>query len=294
MCGMKRMQSVRAVAAFCASAMIAGGLAIAGAPVARGQAASIEFVVQVTPAGGTAEPVRGFTFYLLSKSFFEIQQEVDSSVPKPDMNAYIDGLKVSPELKAWMKKHQVVSLEGEDFLKSLHADDILNVPEFFDAYLDRNACDQTMNFPKPKYKPRDKEKDPERYAKLRQEYLDNIRKFFEANPETAVGLDISLSTINPGPHWQSELGKRPPAVRRRTMELAQTKYLVGRAETDLNGRGEINGVPAGDYWLCTLDVFATVGDARLQWDVPVSASAGRTTRVDLTNSNAHEPIKAAQ
>ena len=291
---MKRAQKRRLFVKLSVGVLAVWAFSAAGAPMARAQTGSIEFSVEVTPAGGTSEPVRGFTFYLLSRSYFDIQKEVDAAEPRPDMNAFIETLKVSPQLKAWMKKNQIVSLESEDFLKSLRPDDIINVPEFFEAYLDRNSGDQTMNFPKPKYKARDQERDPERYAKLRQEYLDSIRKFFEANPESRAGLDISLGPINPGPHWQSELAKRPPAVRHRTLELAQTKYLVARAETDLNGRGQINGVPGGNYWLGTLDIFATVGDARLQWDVPVGVSAGSTTRVELTNSNAHEPEKTAQ
>src|SRR5262249_37464693 len=83
------------------------------------QAASIEFVAQATPSDGLQEPVRGFPFFLLSKSFAEIRKEAVDSLPKPDMNAFIEKLDVSPELKTWMKKNQVVQLAGDPFIHKL-------------------------------------------------------------------------------------------------------------------------------------------------------------------------------
>src|SRR6516162_7312051 len=85
------------------------GVAVLGSagPV-NAQAGSIEFVARATPSGGLEEPVRGFPFYLLSKSFEEIEKEVALANPKPDLNEFIDRLDkaYSPQLKAWMKKNQ--------------------------------------------------------------------------------------------------------------------------------------------------------------------------------------------
>ena len=36
--------------------------------------------------------MRGFPFYLLSKSYAEIQKEAASNYPKPDMDAFIDAM----------------------------------------------------------------------------------------------------------------------------------------------------------------------------------------------------------
>ena len=41
--------------------------------------------------------MRGFPFYLLSKSFDEIGKEVAAAYPKPDMDAFINKMDVSPE-----------------------------------------------------------------------------------------------------------------------------------------------------------------------------------------------------
>ncbi len=94
------------------------------------------------PLEGLDEPVRGFPFFLLSKSFEEITREAEAAYPKPDMDAYIDKLEVSKELKAWMKKNHMMQLSGEDFIHKLKPADIMGVPEFFEAYLDRNSGDR--------------------------------------------------------------------------------------------------------------------------------------------------------
>ena len=264
------------------------------APAALAQTGSIDFTARVTPAAGVPEPVRGVPFYLLRKSFAEIFAEADAAEPKPDLDAFVDKLKVSPELKAWMKKNRTASLSGEEFVRSLTADDIMNVPEFFSAYLERNSGDNSVDFPKPKYKERDKQKDPARYEKQRQEYVDAVRKFLLANTESTAGLDLTLDPINPGPAWLLLTARRGPAIQRHALELAQTQYLAAKVQSDLDGHGRIDKIPPGNYWLGTLDIFATVGDASIRWDVPVSLDSGLTTRVELSNSNGIVPQKHAQ
>jgi hypothetical protein len=269
------------------------GIAAALPPAARAQSCSVDFTARITPAAGLAEPVRGFPFYLLHKSYTAILAEADAAEPKPDLDAFVDKLKVSPELKAWMKKHHTVSLSGEEFVRGLTVDEILHVPEFFSAYVERNAGDKSVNFPKPKYKERDQQKDPGRYEKEHQEYLEAIRKFMAVNQESTAGLDLVLDPINPGPQWESLAAKRGPDIHRRALELAQTHYLVAKAESDLDGHGRMSNIPPGNYWLGTLDIFASVGDAYVRWDVPVSVDSGLTTRVELSNSNGISPQKPA-
>jgi hypothetical protein len=271
-------------------------LAVASASIvsaAGAQTGSVEFVARATPSSGVAEPIRGLPFYLLSKSYVDIRKEAEASQPKPDLDAYVDKLDVSIQLKAWMKKNKTLSISGEDFIKLLTVSDIMNVPEFFKAYVERNAGDQSIKFPQPKYTPRDMQKNPERYDKLHQEYLDSVRKFLTANPDSTSGMDLNLDAIDPGPAWRSLVAKREPAVNSRALELAQTRYLVAKTETDLEGRGALRGVAPGNYWLGTLEIYATIGDARLQWDAPVRVSAGRTAYLELTNSNAAESRSAS-
>jgi hypothetical protein len=253
----------------------------------------VDFTARITPAAGIAEPVRGFPFYLLHKSFADILAEADASEPKPDFDAFVDKLTVSKELKAWMKKNKTVSLAGEDFVRNLTPDEIMNIPEFFSAYIDRNSGQESLTtFPTPKYKERDKQKDPAKYEKQRQEYLDAVRKFLIANPESTAGLDLSLDPINPGPNWQLLSAKRGPSIQRHAMELAMTRYLVAKAESDLDGHARIENIPPGDYWLGTLDVFARVGDEKVRWDVPITLDSGLTKRVELSNSNGIVPQRA--
>ncbi len=265
---------------------------IAVVPRAIAQEGSIEFVARATPSGGLEEPVRGFPFYLLSKSFEEIGKEVDADDPKPDMSTFIDKLdsgSYSPQLKAWMKKNQFVTLAGEDFIRKLHPADVMDIPELFSAYMDRNAGDESADFPKSKVKASDKVKNPEKYAKATAEYMDTIRHYIEQHPQSVDGIDLNLAEIDPGPKWNALLGRRTPEIHRRALDLAQSKYLVARAESNLQGQGFLRDVPPGNYWISTLDVAADVGDARPRWDVPVTVQPGQTEYVSLSNVNSVRP-----
>lgn len=259
---------------------------VSGTSRAEAQTASIEFVAHATPSGGLEEPVRGFPFYLLSKSFAEIQKEATAAYPKPDLNSFIEKRDVSPELRAWMKKNAWVTLSGDDFTHKLRADDILGVPEFKDAYIERNVSERAQGFPKLNVKPADQRKDPAKFAKLTQEYLDAIHQYIEHHPESVEQIDISLASIDPSPQWSTLEGTRTTSIHQRTLELAQGNYLVARAETNLLGQGSMRGLAPGTYWLSTLDVPATVGDARPRWDIPVVVGASETKYVTLSNSNA--------
>lgn len=259
------------------------------APRAIAQTASVEFVAHATPSAGLEEPVRGFQFFLLSKSFAEIGKEAAATYPKPDLDGFIAKQDGSPELKAWMKKNAWVTLSGEEFTHKLHADDILGVPEFKKAYMDRNLGDQSQEFPKIKAKPSDATKNPEKFEKLSKEYIDAIHHYIEAHPESIDGIDLGLTKIDPSPKWNAIQSSRSTAVHQRTLDLAQNNYLVARAETNLDGQGFMHGLAPGTYWLSTLDVPAMVGDARPIWDVPIALRAGETKYVALSGSNAVRP-----
>jgi hypothetical protein len=233
-------------------------------------------------------------FYLLSRSFQDIGREAAANYPKPDMDAFIDKLGVSKELKAWMKKNHTVTLSGEDLINRLKVPDVMDIPEFYDAYMRRNAGDEAFNFPKPKFKVTDKTKDPAKYEKLSKEYNEAVRKFMTDNPQSMDGMDLNLVKVDPSQKWEELSKKRTPEIQRQTLDVAQSRYLVARAQTDLEGQGLLRGIAPGTYWLTTLAVTASVGDARLQWDVPVAVRAGATASVALTNSNAIKPPHSSQ
>lgn len=265
----------------------AGIFAITSATFA--QNGSIEIVAEGTPSGGLQEPVRGFPLFLLSRSFEQIDKEAQASDPKPDVNTFIDTLDVSPELKAWMKKNDCILLTGEGFIHKLTPAAVLDVPEFRRAYMERNAGDQSIDFPKPRYKTSDQQKNPARFKKLSDEYHETLLHYIATYPQTLNGIDLSLTDIDPGPRWNILLAHRIPEIRRRALDWAQSKYLVARVQTDLQGQALLQSIPSGQYWISTLNVAAEVGDVHLKWDVPVTVVAGRTSKVTLSNFNAVQP-----
>lgn len=277
-----------------AGVVLALFLAAAAHPVLAQQTGAIEFTARVKPTAGRPEPVRELTFYLLRKSLADIQKEVEETEPKPDLDRFIDGLEVSEQLKAWMKKKRSVELAGTDFIRQLKVDDLLDVPEFYEAYTKRNAGDFAVGFPRPKYRESDRLQNPQKYEKLHQEYREAIRKWIVNNPQSVDGIDVHLDAINPGQRWalqESELRRR---IRKRTLDLAQTRYLAAKTDTDLDGRGAFTGLPPGTYWLGALETEAVAGDARLRWDAPVTVRVAQTTRLELSSLNALEPQRPAK
>lgn len=276
MAAMKR--AVRIVAFLCAGIFAIASLAFA-------QDGSVQIAATGTPSGGLQEPVRGFPFFLLSRSFEQIEKSAQESDPKPDVNAFIETLDVSPELKGWMKKNDCVSLTGENFIHKLTPAAVLDVPEFRRAYMERNAGDQSIDFPKPKYKASDQQKNPAKFKKLSDEYHETLLHYIATYPQTLNGIDLSLTDVDPGPRWNILLARRVPEIHRRALDWAQSKYLVARTQTDLQGQALLQDIPPGEYWISTLDVAAVVGDVHLKWDVPVTVVAGRMSSVALSNVN---------
>jgi hypothetical protein len=154
-----------------------------------------------------------------------------------------------------------------------------------------NASSKGIAFPTTKAKEKDKIKDPEKYKKLNQEYLDAIKKFLIANPSSVDGMENELGDIDPTHAWNELVKRRAANIHRHTLDAADGRYLVARAETNLSGEARLENVPPGTYWLSTLDVTATVGDMYLRWDLPVTVAGGETARVALSNSNALESAK---
>ena len=254
----------------------------------------IEFTARVAPSAGQAEPVRQLTFYLLRKSMEDIRAEAAQSANGPDVNKFIDALDVSAELKAWMVKHHTVRLSGEEFTRSLSPDDIVDVPEYFKAYMTHNEAFRGLGFPEPKFKAKDRNADPEKYQAQKIEYRDAVRNFIANSPDSVKGMDLELVSLNPYAKWEALEGKQRQATDSRAYRLAQERYVVARAQTDLDGRGSFAGIASGKYWIGTLGEEAVSGDVHAHWDVPVTVRQGQTASLELSNFNAASSGTTAQ
>ena len=257
----------------------------AGTGVAQ-TAGTLNFTARITPTAARPEPVRQFTFYVLTKSYSDVVKEVEEQSPLPTRDKFVDELKLSPELKEWLKAHDVFDLTAPGFDRQLTADDIIHVPEFLLAYQRSNSGGVTHGLPLPKYHEADKTEKPDRYKKQVQEYHTALKKFIQAHPETVAGTELELVEVSPQRKWQQLQAEHKKRVVYLAPSVAQTKYLAAKADTDLDGAGSVAGLPAGNYWLSTLNLDANAGDVRLLWDVPVTIAPGQTVRVELTNVNA--------
>ena len=279
--------SLRLFAALCLFAFVASALAAQGAP------GGIDLAARITPTGARPEPVRQFEFYVLTKSYADILKEVEGEDALPTREQFIDRQKCSPELKAWLKAHSIMDLTSPDIDQLLTPDDIMNVPEFFSAYQRSNSGGVTVGLPEPKYRESDKGSNPEKYQKQKQEYLAATKKFIETHGSTVQGMELELAGVNPKFAWDQLHVDHKRRVAQLAPDTAQVKYLAGKADTDLDGRALITGLPAGNYWVSTLGMDAASGDRRLLWDVPVTVQAGQTSHLELSNLNATDARRAS-
>jgi hypothetical protein len=286
---MKTKSSIRT-----ALSLIALSIILSPAYVAAQSAGRIDFTARVAPSVGQAEPVRQLTFYLLRKSMEDIRVETVQSANGPDMNKFIDALDVSAELKAWMVKHHTVRLSGEDFTKSLSPDDIVDVPEYFKAYMTHNEAFRGLGFPEPKFKLKDRNADPEKYQAQKNEYRLAVRNFIANAPDSVKGMDLELVSLNPYAKWDAFEAKRRQAMDSLAFRLAQERYVVARTQTDLDGRGSFAGIAPGKYWIGMLGEEAVSGDVHVRWDVPVTVRPGQTASLELSNYNAASSGTTAQ
>jgi len=264
--------------AMCALSLVSGARA-------QGDSGALEFTARITPTAARPEPVRQFTFYILTRSYAEIVKEVEEQDPIPPRDQFIDGLKVSPELRAWLKGHDTLDLTEPDLDKLLTPDDVLSIPEFLLAYQRSNSGGVTNGLPKPKYTDADKTDHPEKYEKLKKEYMVALKKFVRARPETISGVELELDGVSPQHKWAALQNDRRKRVLRVAPDMAQLKFLAAKADTDLEGRASLSGLAPGDYWISSLNLDADAGDMRVRWDVPVKIERGKTIRVELSNLN---------
>jgi hypothetical protein len=270
-------------------AVLLVALCLSGGALAQSAAndtGALQFTARITPTAARPEPVRQFTFYILSKSYAAVSEEVEAGDVVPPRDQFIDELKVSPELREWLKAHDILDLTMPGLDKALNADDVLHVPEFLLAYQRSNSGGVTSGIPKPKYNDADKEDNPEKYKKQKEQYYTALRKFIRTRPETMSGMELELDGVNPQRKWAKIESEHKKHIQHLAPDVAQTKYLVAKADTDLDGRAGVSGLPPGSYWISSLNLDADAGDTRVRWDVPLTIQAGQTTRIELTNLNA--------
>ena len=260
---------------------------------AQSRTASLDITARITPTAARPEPVRQFMFYVLTKSYADIAKEVEEGDVVPPRDEFIDGLKVSKELKTWLKAHDTLDLTIPDLDKMLTPDDIINTPEFLLAYQHSNSGGVTQGIPKPKYKDSDKTDHPEKYEKDKQAYFTALKKFIQTNPATISGVELELDAVNPQRKWAVLVSGQKRRVQKLAPEIAQTKYLAAKVETDLEGHAFIRELAPGNYWISSLNLDANAGDARVRWDVPITIQAGQSFRIELTNLNAADAMAAA-
>lgn len=254
---------------------------------------ALEVAAQISPTGGRPEPVREFPLCVLTKSYLEIMKEVEAADPLPTKEQFIEKLKVSPPLKDWMIKHEVMDLTQLDFDKLVTPDEIMAVPEFLAAYQRSNSGGVTAGLPVPKFREADRETNPEKYEKLKQDYFTSLKKFMTAHPSTINGMELELAAVSPKLQWDKMLVDHRRRVAQLAPDTAQSKYLAGRADTDLNGRALLNGLRPGEYWVSSLGVDAASGDRHIHWDVPARIQPGQTTRLTLSNVNGADANSSA-
>jgi hypothetical protein len=110
------------------STLVVCFLCTAGSAPAQDAQGALDFSARITPTAARPEPVRQFTFYLLTKSYADISQEVEKQDAMPSRDKFIDDLKLSPELKDWLKSHDVFDLAMPGLDRLVTPDDIIRVP----------------------------------------------------------------------------------------------------------------------------------------------------------------------
>ena len=257
------------------------------AQLCNGQSATgtLDVTVHITPTGGRPEPVRQFTLYVLTKSYADIIKEVEVQDVLPTREEFIDNLKCTTQLKKWLKAHDVVDLTMPDFDKLVTPIEIMEVPEFLAAYQRSNSGGVTSGLPIPKYRDADREGNPEKYEKQRSEYVKALKKFVETHPATVTGMEIELAAVNPKLQWDKLHADHKKKIAQLAPDIAQTKYLAAKADTDLDGRVSLSGLAPGTYWVSSLGMDASSGDRRLRWEVAATIQAAQTTWLALANIN---------
>src|ERR1700724_3082355 len=87
---------------------------------------TLDITARITPTAARPEPARQVTFYVLSKSYRDICKEVEAEDAPPDREKFISDLKVSPQLKEWLREQDLL------YLTAPNTDPLLTANELMD------------------------------------------------------------------------------------------------------------------------------------------------------------------
>jgi len=178
-----------------------------------------------------------------------------------------------------MKEHAVIDLTAPDMDKLITPEDVMNIPEFFAGYERSNSGGVTAGLPMPKYR----EADAESQSRQVLQTQTGVHVRDEKNSSNRIvprfpAWRPSLAPVNPKYKWDKALQEHNQKSGATRPDLAQTKYLAAKGDTDLDGHLIIRGLPTGNYWVSSLGLDAAAGDRRLIWDVPVTVQPGAPHR----------------
>src|SRR5258707_9963167 len=156
-------------------------LSLCQASFGQGATGTLEVTARIAPTGARPEPVRQFTFYILTKSYADILKEAADQFPLAEREEFISNLKISPELKAWMKQHSVIDLTAPDVDKLITPDDVMNIPEFFAGYERSNSGGATAGLPIPKYPEADADDNPTKTFNIKNERMSVNKKSVQSH-----------------------------------------------------------------------------------------------------------------
>src|SRR3989442_8208550 len=217
----------------------------------RAQSASatgaIEFDARVTPTAARPEPVRLFTFYLLSKSYAEIADEAEAADAMPAREKFIEDLKVSSKVKEWMKRHETIDLASTEIEQMLTPDGVVDIPEFQDAYMTANTGGLAPGMPRPKYSEALKTSHPAKYERLRQQYITALKKFVAMNPGTLAGIEAYLDAVNPARGWNQLAAAHRNRMARRAPGSGDNGSCWGEWEKEFARHGALSQLSPGRH-----------------------------------------------
>lgn len=248
------------------------------------QSASLEVTVRATPSSGRAAKVMRHPFYLLREKLTVIEELAQQEVAPPSLEAFADGLEVTDGLKEWIKRTGVTDLRGEHFRRTLTNDDIMEVDEFRGSYIAANLRMLGLGFPRPKVKLSDRKKNPKKWEKNQQKYLDEVSAYLELHPESREHIEEHLLEFNPGSEWLKREQQHQRKIRQVTERLIHSRFLAAEAETDLEGVARFH-VPTGRYYLTNLWNQARAGDVGLRWELPLELPQAENYFITLNNAN---------
>ena len=77
-----------------------------------------------------------------------------------------------------------------------------------------------------------KDTDPDKYAKLQEEYFTNLKKFMTAHPSTISGMELELVAVSPKLKWDKlQVDHREKLPSSRRIPLNQNTWQVKRIRT---------------------------------------------------------------